>query len=118
MPTNRLKNDGGFGDAEAQVDDLIAQAIPMSGLALEELKDIVAEADVVVGLDTRTGNQSLFWGETAMKRVIASGEAEPAAFAVLSFDFRTDDLERLVAVCEATKGGCDYEGSKYFPSEN
>jgi hypothetical protein len=70
--------------------------------------DLVAAADVILGVDTGSGHEFVLFGRPAWER--AAGDEGDAAGRVLrvELDQATDDLERMVALVRLLKGRDDY----------
>jgi hypothetical protein len=71
----------------------------------------IRDADVILGVDVRTGDRSLFYGRSALERGVETGEALSARFMIVPLDFATDELEMLVAACVILKGSCCYDAA-------
>jgi hypothetical protein len=72
---------------------------------LEEIRS----ADVVIGVDLKTGDETVFYG-LSLLRLIAQGlEPEVLGLKVLRvpIDWDTDEPKQLAAACVAVKGSHD-----------
>ena len=86
---------------------------PEIPLALHELttprvRAMFEQADVVIGVDLRTGAERAFYGAALLARIIASGQAMELRLLKIPVDFENEtDLQVVAAACLAWKGSYD-----------
>jgi hypothetical protein len=73
------------------------------------LHALVRSADVVLGVNPKTGKRSgLYYGIAALQRIVGSGIAEPLKVLKVPVDPATDDVEVLCVIVEHVKGAHCY----------
>ena len=74
--------------------------------------------DVVFGYDNARPDDpaamTVFYGRGFLQEVAHSKRSEPMQYVVVSYDQRTDELEKLCACCQVHRGECDYGRSSGF----
>jgi len=68
----------------------------------EELIERIRPADIVIGVDTRNGDEAVYFGLEKMK-----GQAGGRVVKI-PVDYSTDEPDLLAAACVTAKGSCDY----------
>jgi hypothetical protein len=88
---------------------LVNDAIPIGKLEDPAVRQLVVDAAIVIGRDSRDGHETAFYGRPMLKYIASS--QQPAAVKVVRFvlDFGTDELEYLSAAVQVLKGRDDYE---------
>jgi hypothetical protein len=71
-------------------------------------KQLVLDADLIIGLDTTTGQEYVVYGKAALKRISTSGQPEDIRLLHVAIDAQTDDLDRLCGLVMALRGRFDY----------
>ncbi|MFC1453022.1 hypothetical protein ACFLSJ_06710 [Verrucomicrobiota bacterium] len=85
-------------------DQLAAMAMDVRSLACAEVRHAVGAAELVWGVDKRTGAGRPVWGKSVLEAIVRRGQ--PARVPSVSFrlDFESDEVEYLVAACSVIKG--------------
>jgi len=83
--------------------------IPVRFLEYPHVREQVKVADVVWGLDRRSGTRSLFFGKTTLEDIVNKGEARAVRTLTIAIDAQTDELEYLYAAVQVLKGTCCYD---------
>jgi hypothetical protein len=73
-----------------------------------DYRQVLHDADVVLGKDWMTGNEFLVFGRDFLKGVIESGLTKTAAVLRIGLDQESEELERLLALMLVVKGRHDY----------
>ena len=66
-------------------------------------------AEVIFGVDVATGQETLVFGRGALEMVTVTGVEDRLRVLRVSIDGAGDELELLIAACEAYRGHHDYE---------
>ncbi len=66
-------------------------------------------AEVIFGVDVATGQEPLVFGRGALEMVTVTGVEDRLRVLRVSIDGAGDELELLIAACEAYRGHHDYE---------
>jgi hypothetical protein len=74
-------------------------------------RHVMADAEVVVAVDVMSGNESLMYGRRILERVVAGTLDRDPEVLKVELDMETDDLERLAALVQVTKGFHEYRAS-------
>ena len=95
---------------ELSDDELKAMAIPVRKLANPKIRKLLTKAGIIWGLDTYSGDFSLFYGKEMLEDIANGREAEfdPQLMVVFAIDARTPELECLYVAVERLKGYCCY----------
>src|SRR5262249_23669947 len=81
-----------------------------TGCKSPDARRAVAEAELIVGVDTISGRRFIVYGRNAAKNIAVNDVSPPPKLAVsLNTDFGSRDLERLVAMVRAVKGRDEYK---------
>jgi hypothetical protein len=75
----------------------------------QAMLDAITEADIVLGRNTKTGDEVPYYGIAQMKRVVRRNEPEVANVLKVDIDPDTDDVEVLCAFVKVAKGAHCYE---------
>jgi len=81
---------------------------PVESLRNPSERELLKVADVVFGIDSSTGDYSIFYGRQLLKQIATGGEVRELPSISYLYDSRTDQLELLVAAVQLVKGSCDY----------
>jgi hypothetical protein len=92
-----------------------ARAIPLVELAKPERRSELESIDLIVGCDTATEAAVLFYGRSTLEQLVASGTGRKLSSLVFSFNSQSEELEYLIATCQAIKGSCDDTGHRPLP---
>lgn len=78
--------------------------------SLEEFKDVIADASVILAVDTKTEKMASVYG-TELLRAVASGiiPEQHKYFVAFAIDLSSTQLEHLLAAVVVTKGFHEYE---------
>jgi hypothetical protein len=89
---------------------LTAIARPVQSLERPEVREEVCRAGIIVGRDPRTGAGSLFYGKEMLEDIAKGRQHEfgPQRAVAFLLDFRTIELEYLIAAVQVLKGSCCY----------
>ena len=77
-------------------------------LKLPQWRTAFETADVILGVDVLTNREILVFGRDALQMVAISGMTDWPRVLRISIDSDSDELEMLVAACEAFRGHQDY----------
>jgi len=83
--------------------------------AEKSFRDEVAATDLVIAIDRRDSEMSVFYGEDLLHEVTESGVSRPVSMIAISIDASEefDDSEYLGACMVTIKGSCDlWEGEQ------
>jgi hypothetical protein len=83
-----------------------------------EYRAKIQGAHIIVGVDSRTGEKSLFFGRKSLERIVQSGEGKNMIMMHVPVDFETDDVEMLCAACQAIKGSYCYDDADRHGPQN
>jgi hypothetical protein len=99
---------------------LSKSAMSLDALADPDCRNHVAEADVIWGVKTSTGEPTLFYGKSFLDEIIQSGKARTAKIMSFWYDPATTQLEYLIAAVSVLKGSHCYEsnGAIESPEDN
>jgi len=70
-------------------------------------------ADVIFGVDVVSGREILVFGRGAQQTIAVTGMEDRLRVLRVSIDGAGDELELLIAACEAYRGHHDYEAESY-----
>jgi hypothetical protein len=84
-------------------------ANPISAFANPHFREHVADADVIWGVQTPSGEPTLFYGDQFLEGIIKTGRAKTAKVIAISYDPATTELEFLVAAVTELKGSHCYK---------
>jgi hypothetical protein len=95
--------------------NLKSGAIPIAALfgegtelnPLLDVREMVQEADVVLGLDVMTQREHLVFGRAALVDLALSGEGSELRILIVSLDQDTNELDDLCTLVMAVKGRHD-----------
>jgi len=73
-----------------------------------DVREFLAGADVILGVDVPTGEEFLVYGLDFLQRVVAAGVGTPARVARVEVDQGSDELELLLALVAVVRGRYDY----------
>lgn len=75
-----------------------------------DIRQTLAEAEVIIGRDVMTGNEFILYGRDTIQRVANNLEEEGAPVLCIALDqgAESDDLERVIVLISAVKGRHDY----------
>jgi hypothetical protein len=90
-------------------------AVSADDLDQQAARQLVLEADVIFGTDTRSGGTSLLFGIELLEQIVSSGQAVRARIVRVLYDGASPQGERLVATIVSLKGSCHYGGEEYVP---
>ncbi len=79
-------------------------------LKLPRWRTAFETADVIFGVDVATGQEILVFGRGALEMITVTGVEDGLRVLRVSIDGAGDELELLIAACEAYRGHHDYEG--------
>ncbi|HWB13398.1 MAG TPA: hypothetical protein VG826_29505 [Pirellulales bacterium] len=69
----------------------------------------LGRAEVILAVDTMTGNRRLMYGKEVLTEIVETGVTQSLPTLYVEIDEPTDDLEKLAAAILAVKGKCDCE---------
>lgn len=72
-------------------------------------RESLATADVILGVDVMTEREFLVYGRDALEDVTEGGEPRPMVVLRVGLDQETDELEKLIALVQTTRGRNDYQ---------
>jgi hypothetical protein len=78
-------------------------------LKLRRWRTAFETADVIFGVDVASGQQILVFGRGALQMIAVSGVNDRLRVLRVAIDCAGDELELLIAACEAYRGHHDYE---------
>ena len=84
------------------------ELIPLEAIADPTVRETMKAADVIFGVDVSRGTENIFWGRTALRKIVNSGKSKPLKVMRFAYDQRTDSLEYLCAAVEVVKGAHSY----------
>ena len=92
-------------------EEIRAIARPVKRIADPEVREEMLAAGVIFGCDTASDGVTLFYGKEMLEDIAKGRTAEfdPALIMAFALDFRTSDLEYLVAAVTTLRGSCCYE---------
>lgn len=102
------------------VDDTQVSTIPINAIFDEKLKPnrsdpttdyvrLLAEADVILGVDVMSQRQFLVYGRELLSRIVDSGKGAECEVVRVALDQDTLELELLIALVIQLKGTQDYD---------
>jgi hypothetical protein len=68
----------------------------------------INDVQIILGVDSFSGETSVFFGRDSLEKITKSGEAATVLTASYLYDSRTDQLDLLVAAVREAKGSCCY----------
>lgn len=74
-------------------------------------RELMASADVIVGVDVMSGHETLFFGRRTLEQVAAGTESRKVSVLKVEFDMDTDELERLAALVQVVKGHHEFRAA-------
>ena len=82
--------------------------LPVELLRDEVERERLKEAEIIVGVDSFSGDSVVLYGTKLLKQIVARGEALTVPMVSFLFDSRTDQLGLLVRAVIFAKGSSDY----------
>jgi len=73
---------------------------------------LLADADLIFGIDEMSGKQSIVYGRTALEEIVRCGQCDILGVVNIAVDEETLDLEKLAAIVQEIKGFHDYSGAR------
>ena len=89
--------------AQGPLPDGITQ---LSFEAIESDIRLLKDAKVVMGLDSSTGEESLFYGKDFLEEIVREKQTMVVKTASILFDSRLGQLKPLIAIVIKAKGSC------------
>ena len=95
-------------------DGEMADPIPLEAFFGEDVqvnpvtKDLVLQADVILGVDVMSGQEYVVYGKAALRRIAETGQGEDLRILRVALDEATDDLDKLCGLVMALRGRFDY----------
>jgi hypothetical protein len=89
--------------------------LPVKAIEQAEVRDSIKDADIILGVDNHTGEEALFYGESMLKRIVRTDQAESAKVMRFGLDFSMSELEYLCAAVMILKGSCCYRSGDQPP---
>jgi hypothetical protein len=77
----------------------------------DEYRRLLAIADLIFGVDAKTGKQSLVFGRLSLEELVRTGESKILGVVNIGFDQETTDIEQLASLVQNIKGHHDYYGA-------
>jgi thymidine kinase len=74
-------------------------------------RELMASADVILGVDVISQDEALFFGRRTLEQVAAGTESREVSVLKVELDMDTDEVERLAALVQVVKGHHDYQAS-------
>ena len=74
-------------------------------------RELVASADVILGVDVISQHEALFFGRRTLEQVAADTQSRKVSVLKVELDMDTDEVERLAALVQVVKGHHDYQAS-------
>jgi hypothetical protein len=71
-------------------------------------RDLIVQADLVIGVDIMTGQEYVVYGKATLKRISESGQAEDVRILRIALDAQTEDLDKLCGLVMLLRGRFDY----------
>ena len=95
---------------------------PVGPIGLRRMSDSafrkqIQDADIILGMDSKTGKDSLFFGKATLERIIKTGKSKEAVLFRCPVNYATDDVEALIALCLTLKGSHCYGSRDGEPDE-
>jgi hypothetical protein len=76
-----------------------------------EYRRLLAEADLVFGVDVMSGKQSIVFGRLALEELVRNGQSDILGVVNVGLDQETMELEKLATLVQDIKGHHDYYGA-------
>ena len=95
-------------------DSDMADPIPLEAFFGEDMqvnpvtKDLLLQADVILGLDVMSQREYVIFGKARLKRIADTGQGEDLRILRVSLDEATDDLDKLCGLVMLLRGRFDY----------
>jgi len=77
-----------------------------------EYMQLLADADLIFGIDELSGKQSVVFGRTSLEELVRYGQCNILGVVNVAVDEETSDLEKLAAIVQEIKGFHDCSGSR------
>ena len=71
-------------------------------------KDLVLQADLILGVDNASGQEYVVYGKAKLKRIAETDQAEDVRVLRVGIDASTEDLDKLCGLVMALRGRFDY----------
>jgi hypothetical protein len=85
--------------------------------SLTEFKSIAQDADLICAIDlSRAGNHEIVFGRDRLCMILTSGTPENLNVVAFAIDFRTDQVEHLLAAVGVVKGHYEWNGEAHTPA--
>jgi hypothetical protein len=97
------------GPDRVHISALFGEGVEMNMSSTFNPRELVASADVILGVDIDSDHEFVVYGRDRLRRVIGSGESEMARVLRIELDQESDELEKLIALVQVVKGSHDYE---------
>jgi hypothetical protein len=79
--------------------------------SLSEFRSLAQPADLIWAVDLSTrNNQAIVFGQAALERIVTTGEKQALKVLAFAIDFRTDQVEHLLAAVSVVKGQFEWNG--------
>ena len=78
-------------------------------LKLPRWRTAFETADVIFGVDVATGREILVFGRGVLEMIAGTGRSDRPRVLRVSIDGAGDELDLLIAACEAYRGHHDYK---------
>lgn len=98
----------------SQGDDLPGP-IPLSAIKSPEGRQQLVEVDVIIGVDTNLGLQTLFFGRELLEDIILAQESRHVRIIVIDLDFGSDEPDWLSSTIREVRGTSSYRPADLFP---
>ena len=92
----------------------MAEPIPLEAFFGREVqvnpvtKDLILQADVILGIDVMIGQEYVVFGKPALQRIAETGRGEDLRILRVGIDEATDDLDKLCGLVMLLRGRFDY----------
>jgi hypothetical protein len=86
----------------------MGQTMKLTHPLTTEQCEYIKTADVILAHDASDTQPILFYGETALKRIVESGSSENLSVVTFEINAASDDLELLAAAVLTIRGECHY----------
>jgi hypothetical protein len=87
------------------VSDSSSRTVPIGKLQTGRARKLLAEADIVIAVDTSTDEEEVVHGHHEWELATATGQEEYWNVLRVKLDLKSDDLEWLVDTVETVDGG-------------
>lgn len=98
------------GPDRVHISSLFDEANGFNMAARFDPRELIASADVIIGVNTDDEHEFLVFGQQICAEVCDSGESKPARILRVELDQDSDDLEKLLALVTGVKGSHEYSG--------